>query len=238
MTTYERLLAVQDHDTALDQLRHRLETLPGRAVVAGSAEEVAELDRRLAAVEERRHDLGRDQKRFEDEIAAVDGKRTEVEGSLYGGSVTAARELQALQDEIAALDRRKRSLEDEELEVLEAIEGVEAELAELRSARQAAGDRLEAARAELAGAEAEVGAELDAEQTARDAAVAAVGDPDAVADYEKLRASLGGIAVARLNGAQCGGCHLALSAVEVDRIRHLPPDARATCEECGRLLVR
>lgn len=238
MTTYERLLAVQGHDTALDQLRHRRDALPGRAAVAEATEAVAGLDRRLAGVDERRHELGRQQKRFEDEIAAVDAKRAEVEGTLYGGAVTAARELQALQDEIAALDRRKRSLEDDELEVLEAIEGVEAEQGALQAERAEAADRLAAEQAALAEAEAEVDAELATEQAARDAAVAAVGDDAAVADYESLRSTLGGIAVARLTGAQCGGCHLALPAVEVDRIRHLPADARVTCEECGRLLVR
>ena len=238
MSTYERLLAVQDHDTALDQLRHRHETLPGRAVVAEASAELAGLDRRLAALAERRSGLARDQKRFEDEIAAVDAKRAEVEESMYGGQVTAARELQALQDEVGALDRRKRSLEDDELEVLEAIEALEAEQAEVTTTRDGVAARLAEAEAELAAAEAEVDAELAAEQAARDEAVAAVGDDGAVTDYERLRAGLGGIAVARLNGSQCGGCHLALSAVEVDRIRHLPPDARATCEECGRLLVR
>jgi hypothetical protein len=29
-----------------------------------------------------------------------------------------------------------------------------------------------------------------------------------------------------------------LSAVELDRIKGLPADARITCEDCGRLLVR
>jgi uncharacterized protein len=52
-----------------------------------------------------------------------------------------------------------------------------------------------------------------------------------------LRHDLGGIAVARLVGTNCGGCHLTLSAVELDRIRHEPGDAVVICEECGRLLV-
>ena len=34
------------------------------------------------------------------------------------------------------------------------------------------------------------------------------------------------------------GCHLALSAMELDRIRHAPPDVVCHCEECGRILVR
>ena len=44
--------------------------------------------------------------------------------------------------------------------------------------------------------------------------------------------------MARLVGTNCGGCHLTLSAVELDRIRHAPPDEMVFCGECGRLLVR
>jgi predicted nucleic acid-binding Zn-ribbon protein len=61
---------------------------------------------------------------------------------------------------------------------------------------------------------------------------------EALADYEQLRDQFGGVGIARLEGNHCGGCHLALSAVEVDRVRKLPGDARVVCEECGRLLVR
>ena len=57
-------------------------------------------------------------------------------------------------------------------------------------------------------------------------------------EYDRLRAALGGVAVARLVNGTCQGCHLRLSAVEVDRIRKLSPDEPVHCEECGRLLVR
>ena len=71
------------------------------------------------------------------------------------------------------------------------------------------------------------------------AAAAADGvDAELLATYEGLRGELGGIAVARLVGSVCGGCHLGLSAVEVDRIKKQPPDALVRCDECGRLLVR
>ena len=36
----------------------------------------------------------------------------------------------------------------------------------------------------------------------------------------------------------CGGCHLTLSAVELDRVRHQPEGTLVFCGECGRLLVR
>ena len=37
---------------------------------------------------------------------------------------------------------------------------------------------------------------------------------------------------------RCGGCHLALPATEVDRVRKEPADALIRCEQCDRILVR
>ena len=62
-------------------------------------------------------------------------------------------------------------------------------------------------------------------------------DSTLLSEYESLRAARGGVGVARLSGTQCGGCHLALSAVEVSRIRKLADGEVTHCEECGRLLV-
>jgi predicted nucleic acid-binding Zn-ribbon protein len=59
-----------------------------------------------------------------------------------------------------------------------------------------------------------------------------------MARYERLRAKLDGVAVARLEGDLCLGCHVSLPAMEVDAIRHAPPDVVAVHEDCGRILVR
>ncbi|KAA0233030.1 MAG: hypothetical protein EDR02_15280 [Actinobacteria bacterium] len=55
--------------------------------------------------------------------------------------------------------------------------------------------------------------------------------------YEKLRSRLGGVAVARLVGSNCTGCHLTIPAVEVDRIKRAPENEVVYCD-CGRMLVR
>ena len=62
--------------------------------------------------------------------------------------------------------------------------------------------------------------------------------PTALADrYETLRTRLKGTGAARLIRSRCDGCHLELSSGEVERIRGLPHDEVATCEQCGRILV-
>lgn len=237
MSRWESLLLVQGHDTRADQLAHRLETLPERAKLAESGAQVAELDGRLAVVDERRGELSRSQQRLEDEVASLTERANQAEKQLYSGSVSNPRELQALQDDIASIRRRIGQIEDQELEIMELSEPVDAELATLWADRE----RLEAETQRVTDelAESEAAIDVDLAEASRERAAAAEGVPDDLwPEYDALRAQLGGVAIARLVGSTCQGCHLALPAVEVDRIRKLSPDEKVHCEECGRLLVR
>jgi uncharacterized protein len=237
MTRWELLLEVQEHDTHADQLVHRSKTLPQRATLVEVQGRTAELDGRVTEVENRRRDLTRSQQRLEDEVASLEERAAQADKRLYGGTTNDARELQALQEDIASIKRRIGKLEDDELEIMELSEPVDAELASLGQRRAKLVAQVEQVQGEISAAEAEIDAELADVRAARDAAAAKVAD-ELWSEYDRLREQLGGVAIARLVGSTCQGCHLGLSAVEVDRIRHLPPDEPVHCEECGRLLVR
>jgi predicted nucleic acid-binding Zn-ribbon protein len=45
------------------------------------------------------------------------------------------------------------------------------------------------------------------------------------------------VAVARLEGTRCGGCHLDLSTSELDAVKAVGAGEFADCPQCGRLLV-
>lgn len=234
----EQLLAVQAQDTLATQLRTRRQSLPERAEAAEVAAARTDVGNRLGALDGERHRLDREQARIEDEIASLRAKADHAEKAMYGGSVTNPRELQALQDEAASLARRIGELEDQELEVLVEREPIDAAAEAAAAEREALEARATEVGMRLTAAEAEIDVELDSVAAARDAAAAAV-PADLLAEYEELRRANGGIGVARLeHGTTCGGCRIQLSAVERDRIKGLPADARIHCEECGRLLVR
>jgi uncharacterized protein len=237
MTRWDSLLTVQEHDTHADQLIHRSQTLPARGRLAELESKVAAVDARIADVDSRRADLTKSQQRLEDEISSLRTKAQQADKQLYSGATNNPRELQALQDDIDSIKRRITRLEDDELEIMELLEPVDAERAGLLAERDRIDQDAARLRAELAEAETEIEAELRSVREQRAAAAAEVPD-DLWAEYDRLRAQLGGVAIARLVGSTCQGCHLGLSAVEVDRIRHLSPDEIVHCEECGRLLVR
>lgn len=236
-TVLEALLAVQDLDLTIDQLRHRRATLPARVVIADADAAIATIDAGLADVGAKAAELGRTSKRLEDEVASLEAKAAEADRKLYSGTVTAPRELQALQDEVASVRRHARLVEDHLLEVMEEAEPVNEEVMRLEAGRRAAVERRAAAEAELAEQETAVDAELADVEQHRAAAIVGIPD-DLLAGYERLRAKLDGIGVARLEGNRCTGCHLTLPATEVDAIKRAAPGSVQFHEECGRILVR
>ena len=237
MTRWDDLLAVQEHDTTIDQLVHRRAHLPSRVELDGVMNELAGLEAGAAEVTEARQGLGRDQQRLEDEIGSLNERATQHDKTLYSGTIANPRELQALQDEIGSLKRRISQLEDQELEVMEQIEPLDAQLATFAASRTNLDERATALRAQIAEEEVAIDDELVQVRGERDGLASSI-DQGLLVEYEDLRKRSGGIAIARMVGGSCGGCHLGLSAVEVDRIKKLPPETPAYCEECGRLLAR
>lgn len=234
----EDLPTVQAHDTAIAQLRHRSQTLPARAELARIDNALAALEAKASEVAGARDAVARRQQAAEDEIALLGEKIAAVDARLYSGTVTAPRELQAMQADIEALKRQQSALEDTVLEAMEERDPLDAELRRLDAERAALDAEAVGFRAELAEAEAAIEAEIAVEQAARDEAAAAV-PPALLAQYERLRATLGGVAVARLDpSGRCGGCHLTLPAAEFARIKREPADAVVLCDQCGRMLVR
>jgi uncharacterized protein len=237
MPVFDDLLVVQEHDTAADRLRHRRETLPElerlAAVEKATADVSASLDERGGV----RDDVARRQKRLEDELAAVEVKVAELDKRLYSGVVSAPRELQALQADIASLKRRRSDLEDQVLEAMQEREPLDAEVARLFDAGGDLENEADQLRKAIAEATDAIDAELATELEARTAAAAVVPE-ELLSQYERLRAKLDGVGAARLVNGRCTGCHLSLPATEVDRIKREPPEAVVLCDQCGRILVR
>lgn len=237
MTVYHAVLAVQEHDTAADRLRHRRQTLPELTQLAAVDDELARLETALGEATSAAAGAARTQRRLEGELSLVEAKVGELEARLYSGAITVPRELQAMQAEGEALRARRAALEDEVLEAMGAREPLDEELAALSRRR----GELDTEGARLRGALAEAQSDLDlalaAQLEARSAAAAGI-PADLATLYEQLRTRLGGVAAAPLVSGRCGGCHLALPATEVDRLRKEPPDTLVRCEQCERILVR
>ena len=231
------LLALQELDTNADVLRHRRDHLPERADLAAKQDELAALESASAPLRERRHEIARTQQALEDQIALLAEKTDAVNASMYGGQMSNAKELQSLQGELDSLARRRAKLEDQVLEQMVEAEPVDAELESVAAKREVLDAQAVDVTAVLVEAETAIDAELAALDAQRAALVDGL-DAALVERYEKLRARLRGVGVARFEGGMCRGCHLTLPAAEAEQVRRQARDEGvATCPECDRLLV-
>jgi predicted nucleic acid-binding Zn-ribbon protein len=231
-----RLLDLQAIDTALAQLAHRRRALPEHA-------ELDRLARELSALEDERiraqvgvDDLDRDIARLDRDVEQVRARKTKDQQRLDTGSGP-ARELEALQHELATLSRRQSELEDAELELMEkreeaqgVLDGIEARLQTARTERDDVQRRRDEA---LSGITKDEEFRLSGRKP-----LAADLPADLVALYEKVREASGGVGAALLRHGRCEGCHLELAGNERAAVRAAAPDEVVRCEECRRILVR
>jgi len=237
VSSFDDLLVVQEHDTRIDQLRHRREHLDELEVAAGIRAELATLDGRRASVGSELADIRGREQRLEDEAATVQAKAADVHGRLYDGSVVAHRELEDLQEDHRLLTARQGQLEEQAIELMEQAEPLSTALGELDAERNVLQQRLDQVESVLAGEWVTIDAEIEVEEGARESAAGSV--PERVlADYTSLRKRLGGIGAARLTGARCDGCHLEIPPAELDEVRRAAEDATVFCPQCSRILVR
>ncbi|MDG4796387.1 C4-type zinc ribbon domain-containing protein [Micromonospora sp. WMMD1082] len=230
-----RLLDLQAIDTALAQLAHRRRALPERAELEALARELSALEDERVRAQVAVDDLDRDIARLEKDVDQVRARKTRDENRLAAGTGP-ARELEALQHELASLNRRQSDLEDAELELMEqretaqsVLEGVEQRLAEARERRDATERRRDDSLAEI-------GREEEFKRSARQPLANDL-PGDLVQLYDRIRTDTG-LGAALLAAGRCGGCRLELSGADLARIRKADPDEVVRCEECRRIMVR
>jgi predicted nucleic acid-binding Zn-ribbon protein len=232
-----KLLDLQEVDSTLDQLAHRLKNLPENATLAALAERRSDVSATHGQTQIEVDDLAREQRKADADVEQVKARRQRDRDRIDGGLVSDPKQLQAMQHEVETLDRRISDLEDEELAVMERLEDAQArldalvgELAQLEADGARVLEARDLAMVELSAKEGESRAERD--KLASDIPA------ELLALYDKLRAQLGGVGVGVLRHGRCGGCQLNVGAADLARMAAAPSDEVMRCEECNRILVR
>ncbi len=232
-----RLLELQDRDTKLSQLDHRVRTLPDAARLAELDVRLARLRDEVVAAETIAGDLELDQAKADQDVEQVRDRVKRDQYLLDSGSIGDPKQLQSIQQELQSLARRQGDLEDVELGIMERVEGARAAVVVLTSdrdavaaERQALSDSVTDQLADIAHDRAIVAAER--------AALAGEMPAELLGLYDKVRADHGGVGAAPLHRGTCQGCRLQLPPTDIEAIRAAPADAVIRCEECRRILVR
>ncbi len=197
----------------------------------------AQLQREEAELEEREENLAATQAQLHDQQLQLQGTeddRQQKWEQAYGGMVSDPKELNALEQKIEELDRRKGKLEEDIIMLLDDVENMQAAVAEKQSEVAQLTAKLGQAREYFAQRSAELKAELDGLGQERAALVGQI-QSALLAEYERLRKHSGNIAVAVAKSHTCSVCHTAVAGSLLGELR--APTRLVKCENCGRILV-
>ena len=220
----------------LDQIEHATSNLPQHREVTALEDEARTLDTQLVNSRTALSDVQREVDKSEADVQLVRDRAARDRARLDAGTGT-AKDLQALQHELTSLSRRQSELEDIELEIMERAEALAEHVTVLERDQQDLATRLAAVVEARDLAMGDYAGERDSVAGRRAATVESVGE-DLVALYERIRSGNGGIGASELSQRRCGGCHMELNQVDMNRITQAPADEVLRCEECGRILVR
>jgi predicted nucleic acid-binding Zn-ribbon protein len=235
MSTTEQLRAVMDADRWVERVRQQDAHLPEREELATVTSAIDVLTQELRAARSTREPL---QKNFETRTTEVDAARAKIRllQDRLSASTGNAKELSALQHEIAALDETITSGEEGLLGMLEELEGLDEviqRIAEAAPALLAQRDSLTETIRELSASLAE---EVTALQESREQAANLL-DGDLRKRYEESKKRVGISGAAQVDENCCDGCRIALSPLDFDRWRQSTATSLFSCPECGRLLL-
>ena len=233
-TIPELLLALQAVDTQADQLGHRREHSPLRADLASATSAMRTWEQERASLRSRIDELGESIEQAEQRGADLSAHRRRLEQQMK--TVIAPREAEALMHEMATLDAQIDELDVSELESLEEQSALDDQLVEHLGHDEQLRERQHLADEALAAEVGDIDRELS-ELVDRRADLRGHLADGLLATYDRKRAALG-VAVAPLVGKQCQGCHLELSAAEIDTVKDEAAETGVTdCPDCGRLLI-
>jgi predicted nucleic acid-binding Zn-ribbon protein len=230
----DRLLDLQRIDTSIGRLEQRRGQLEAGEELSAARKEMEEAEGRLGEIRLASDAVTSESKRLEHEIESMNAKLAAEEKRMYDGSIANAKELEALQHEIAALRGRRSRAEDDLLEQMVRREDLDARGTAADEEVQDARARVDALGGDSVRELEGIETDLTARREERASIVPDV-DEELLELYDDLRRQKHGIGAAAIVDGVCQACHEKLSAVELDRLKRT--DGVKRCEYCRRIVV-
>ena len=230
MTTARQLYALQEVDLDLDRVYKALEEAEEELKIEVS---IDNLETALQGEQERLQDSELRQRDNQMESEARRERTEALETQLYDGSLINARDLEALQLEVANVRHLLEQDEALSLELSIQVEETRSRCANLTQQLTDTRARWEVQQVELNRKVAELRGEQGEFEKQREL-LASRFDPATLQRYETLRKSKGGRAVAKVERDLCQGCRMSLPT----QLRQRVKSGRQTvnCSSCGRML--
>lgn len=169
----------------------------------------------------------------EEAVKEIQIKIENNQTAQFGGKIYTPKELQDLQSEQGALERRRKDLEDEQISAMVMLEQADTAMKEADSILQLAEQKAESEKALLRGEQVSLQRDLEKANAERQAIFSSI-PAELAASYEKIRQQKKGVAVATISDESCSACGSSLTPADCQSARS--PSKIINCPSCGRIL--
>jgi len=228
------LLDLQAIDTRLQQLAARIARLPEKAALIALVAEQDDVQRSLVEQNGTLEDARLELARIESDVAVVEARAARDRDRLATSS--SVKDVEALEQELAALAGRQSDLEDIELAVMETVDTRETAVAATQARLAELAEAIAAATADRDAALGVIEDERIAASAARKGLEVRI-PADLLALYEKQRARYG-TGASHLRGGVSSASGVALNGTDLERVRAAAPDEVLLCPDSSAILVR
>jgi uncharacterized protein len=224
------LFRLQQIDTQIDRLQIRLNNIQKEL---DDDAEVSRVKEHVEATKFRCQNAEQALKQAENQVQNQLIKIEQTQSNLYGGKSHSPKELQDLQNDVAALKRYLVTLEDRQIDAMQESETAEADQQLVLAGLKIAIDKRTQLIAGLKQEQEILKNDLDRFSTERNAVAGGV-PPTELTLYDQLRQQRRGIAVAVIADNSCQACGSILSLAQIQSARS--SGQMVLCPSCGRIL--
>lgn len=226
-----KMYELQKIDGTWERVRRRLGQIKTAMV---ESEELQAARQQVAATEADLQSWHAQQKNAELESQSLAERIATTEQRLMGGQVRNPKELEALQASLDGLQRLRETVESQGVEALLKLEEVTAQLRQEQAALKTLEGKWTSGQSTLIEEETKLKRAYMQLKKQRESTAATLGET-LMKRYETLRQRKGGVAVAPLQNATCGACHVQVPTGVVSAARSQEND-NIVCPSCGRIL--
>ncbi|HEY0138498.1 MAG TPA: C4-type zinc ribbon domain-containing protein [Nannocystis sp.] len=223
------LRTLQRQDRRLTSLERKLGGIPAR--ISGLDSDLQKLEQLLVAerakLEETKNFQSRQETQLHDEEDQIRNSKAKL------GQIKTARELNAQQRELETTRRMVTTRTGEISKLQEAVTRTEQQIAKMEAHLSALRAAADAEKGRLAEEQTQLDESIAKARKLRGKSVAAI-DKEILANYERIRKRLGGLAFVPAHRERCTACKMMIPHILYTRL--LKGKEILPCESCGRLL--
>ena len=224
------LYRLQQIDSQIDRLRARLKDI--QKLLDDDAE-LRRLNEQSEAAKARCQSADQTLKEAERDVQSQLIKIEQTQSSLYGGKSHSPKELQDLQNDVAALKRHLVTLEDHQIDAMQESETADAAQQVAHAKLDNALEKRDGQSKGLHQERESLNNDLERSLVERNAVTGAIPAAE-LGLYDHLRQQRRGVAVAVIGDNSCGACGSTLSLAQIQSARSA--GQMMLCPSCGRIL--